>query len=209
VIISGLTFLSYLNSRVVAVHLKGDVHCFVHSSLLCRASERFAAALKGPFIESENLEIRLPEECPELFAYFAAYLYRLCVPEDASRNTMTSKWSQQISILIFARLYAMAERFMADSFKSSIQTQLRLRLARPQELTVEDVCGLLRVSCEEIVGRTPTRQDYLRQATFSIAATRLNGPRRSDSLHASETFRNLLLVHPELGQELCLQMCDS
>ena len=192
---------------MVAVHLKGDKHCFIHSSLLCRHSKRFAASLKGQFAESKNLEIHLPEECPDLFSLFVKYLY--CSVMTDPTNPLSLPWWPYISLLNLAQLYVMAERFVADDFKAAITALFKIRCPRPECLRNDDICELLQLACEEIVEGPHQEEDFLRNLIFWGAATRLNGPRGTCGLRKSTKFQDLLLAHPELGKELCLRMCEG
>jgi hypothetical protein len=207
--IYGLIFASYLGSRLVAVRLKGGKICFVHSSLLCRESKRFAALLTGSFYESENLEIHLPEEEPDVFACFVQYLYCTSLEGPGSRMLTSSSLKAAAPTWVLGQLYVMAERLVADRFKATITGYIKLRAAQPQGLTNDDLCGLLKIAHEEIAQRTPENEDFLRNLVFSQVAVRLRAPSGTGTLHSSTEFRNILLAHPEMSQELLLRMLDS
>ena len=204
-----LIFASCLGSRIVAVHLKGDKICFVHSSLLCRESKRFAALLTGSFDESKNLEIHLPEESPDVFACFVRYLYCTCLERSGSRMlTLSSPWAVAPT-LVLGQLYLMAERFVADRFKAAITGYIELRASQPQGLENDALCGLLKIAYEQIVQRTPENEDFLRNLVFSEVAARLRVSSGTGTLHSSKEFRDILQAHPEMSQELLLRMLDS
>ena len=50
--------------------------CNVHESMICEASEFFRMALNGPWIESSERKMRLPEVEPSIFNLYLNYLYR-------------------------------------------------------------------------------------------------------------------------------------
>jgi hypothetical protein len=98
---------------------------------------------------------------------------------------------------------------MAGHFKQRLAECIKAGAAQHKILKNGDICGLLKVGCEEIVERTPENEDTLRRIAFSRAAASLVGPRSPDSIHTSTEFRELLSAHPEICKEVYIQILNG
>jgi hypothetical protein len=181
----------FLASPTIAVTVAKSKTFYLHPDLLTAESERFSNSLTGRFQEAENKAIELEDEEPDLFGFFVEYLYRDC----SILSREVQHYSEYVTL---ARLYAMAERFMAPTFQSYSLWRFAHSLGRNTFISDESICELLRIACMEITERV--REDPMRALIFWYGGVKIT------NLQKSNMFRQLLCDIPDLGKQLCLWM---
>lgn len=66
---------------------KDEVEFYIHPSVLERSSEFFKVALKSYWTEGQENEISMPDDDPDLFKTYAAWLYSGRLAEPMSQRT--------------------------------------------------------------------------------------------------------------------------
>lgn len=183
---SSLTANSYLTSRMVAVVVSSGKTYHLHSSLLCRESERFHKSLTSEHTEASQLKIDLIDESADNFAHFVDFLYKPnWQPSDASKIQL-------------AELYALGERLVAQEFQNIILRAFREDLLL-QPMTSPQLCQLAGVACGQITERFHPRDDPMRDVIFWLVSRRVLQVQKTDE------FRQALMEHGELGTQLILR----
>lgn len=171
---------------MVAVVVSSGKTYHLHSSLLCRESERFHKSLTSEHTETTQLKIDLIDESAENFAHFVDFLYKPnWEPNDDSRIQL-------------AELYALGERLVAQTFQDIILRAFRKNLQH-FPLTSVQLCQLAGVACGKITERFHPRDDPMRDVIFWLVS------RRISELQKAEEFRQVLVEHGELGTQLILR----
>lgn len=187
-------FSLLLTSRMITVTV-GKLSTFnLHSDLLTTESERFSKNLGGDFKEANENAVRLEDEDPNLFGFFAEYLYRDC-------SILSHDVDHYSKFVTLARLYAMGERLMAPKFQSYALWRFSQSLGSDTHVSEESICELLRIACLEITERV--REDPMRSQIFWYAGSKIT------KLQKFDMFRQLLCDIPDSGRQLCLWMSQS
>lgn len=152
-----LTLSRFLTSSVVTVTVAKSRAFYLHFDLLIAESDRFFNSLTGKFKEAEEKAIELVDEDPELFGFFAEYLYR-------DRSILSREIQHYSEYVTLARLYAMGERLVAPKFKAYCLWRSVQSLSSDTFISDESVCELLRIACTEIAERA--REDPMRAYIF-------------------------------------------
>ncbi|KAL9596387.1 MAG: hypothetical protein Q9219_005822 [cf. Caloplaca sp. 3 TL-2023] len=82
--------------------------------LLIHVSPFFAAALKGPFIESKTNVIQLKEESPDAFRFFLHWLYVLALSKDGKYPMRPPK---DIEITVATQAWALGDKLGCPRFQ--------------------------------------------------------------------------------------------
>lgn len=99
----------------------------VHSPQITAHSEFFAAALKKEWIEGQAREIKLPEEEPEIVAYYIESVYFGKLPTDIYTTTSPGL-EKELGYKLLAEMYVLAERMLDSRCRNRLlQEVLRLR----------------------------------------------------------------------------------
>lgn len=171
---------------MVAVVVSSGKTYHLHSSLLCRESERFHKSLTSEHTEATQLKIDLIEESAEHFSQFVDFLYKPnWEPTDASRIQL-------------AELYALGERLVAQKFQDITLRAFREGLQH-FSMTSAELCQLSGVACGKITERFHPRDDPMRDVIFWFVSTRIS------ELQKTEEIRQVLMEHGELGTQLILR----
>ena len=184
----------FLTSSVVTVTVAKSRAFYLHFDLLVAKSDRFSNSLTGRFKEAKEKAIELVDEDPELFGFFAEYLYR-------DRSILSREIQHYSEYVTLARLYAMGERLVAPKFKAYSLWRFVQSLSSDTFISNESVCELLRIACTEIAERA--REDPMRAYIFWYAGAKIS------KLQKSDMFRQLLCDTPDLGRHLCLWIDKS
>jgi len=119
----------HFNPDDTAVLLVGpeEQKMLVHGPQITVHSEFFAAALKKEWVEGQTREIKLPEELPEIMAYYIEHVYFGKLPTDI--YTPASPGSEKIEgYKSLAQIYVLAERLLDSACRNRIlQEFMRLR----------------------------------------------------------------------------------
>lgn len=144
--------------------------------------------------EASKKAIDLEDEDPNLFGYFAEYLYRDC-------SILSDDIDHYSKYVTLARLYAMGERLMAPKFQSYALGRFAQSLSYQTQISEESICDLVQTACLEITERV--REDPMRSQIFWYAGSKIT------NLQKSDMFRQLLCDIPDSGRQLCLWMGRS
>ncbi|KAI1391853.1 BTB/POZ protein [Hypoxylon trugodes] len=88
----------------------------VHKAVVCPRSEFFATACRGNFKEARDGRIDLPEDDPAIVEKMIFYLYNL----DYTTSQTTTP-----SLVVHARVYALAEKYLIGGLKATALTKFR------------------------------------------------------------------------------------
>jgi hypothetical protein len=103
--------------KMITLLVGTDEHeLLVHEDYLARHSALFKAALKKEWAEGQTRTIKLPEETPDLVAFYLDYLYGKGLPTDSTKNN--SRNGRVYDVL--AELYALGERLQDDNIRNVI-----------------------------------------------------------------------------------------
>jgi len=99
----------------------------VHSPQITAHSEFFAAALKKEWVEGQTRQIKLPEEEPDVMAYYIEHIYFGKLPTDIY-TTVSPGLEKEQGYKILAQMYVLAERLLDSKCRNRILKEiLRLR----------------------------------------------------------------------------------
>ena len=116
-----------LNDTVVLLVGPEERKMLVHRLHITAHSEFFAAALKKEWTEGQAREIKLPEEDPEIVAYYIESVYFGKLPTDIYTTTSPGA-DKELGYQLLAQLYVLAERVLNSECRNRIiQEFLRLR----------------------------------------------------------------------------------
>ncbi|QDS71868.1 hypothetical protein FKW77_010075 [Venturia effusa] len=180
------SYSDYLTSRMVAVVVSSGKTYHIHSSLLCRESERFYKSLNSEHTEATQLKIDLIDETAHQFRHFIDFLYEL----DWKPKTTSS--------IRLAELYALGERLVAPRFQDIILQVFR-EGSDIRAINLSQLCQLSGFACSNITERFHPRDDPMRDVIFWLVSTRIA------ELQKTEEFRQVLIEHAELGTQLILR----
>ncbi|KAN0122059.1 hypothetical protein V8E51_000385 [Hyaloscypha variabilis] len=115
-----------LGSEVVQIFVGPEKQLFqVHKTLLCSASEFFKKAFNGDFVEAFINQMDLPEDKPEIFAMFVAWLYGNGKLVFDLENCGAFSGVDEL-----IQLYVFANGKCCDALKNSTMDMLRAGLAQ-------------------------------------------------------------------------------
>ncbi|PVH71817.1 hypothetical protein DL98DRAFT_577183 [Cadophora sp. DSE1049] len=107
---------------IVTVKVRADPnpvakwHTFqLHKNYLCHYSPYFRAALTGPFIESEDQQVKLEETSPSVFGIFVNWLYT---------QTLVNKSSEQPLSSHLFKLWILADKLLIPRLQNDILSML-------------------------------------------------------------------------------------
>lgn len=174
----------------------------LHQALLELESQRIATGLKLCHVEGKERTYGLKKEDPELFKYFAEFLYRdTLVFQNAGKALCTP------SILVkAARLYTLGERLLAPGFKDAALQKFSacLSVSLPYFTTKtkpdpkDVICDLLEISLNELPDSKSTK-DPLRALILALAIQHL------EDLQKRERFENLLSTHIDFCRDVAMK----
>lgn len=99
----------------------------VYGPQITAHSDFFAAALKKEWAEGQTREIKLPEEEPEITAYYIEHVYFSKLPTEIY-TTASPGLEKELGYKLLAQLYVLAERMLDSKCRNRIlQEFLRLR----------------------------------------------------------------------------------
>ncbi|KAK7529866.1 uncharacterized protein J3D65DRAFT_641488 [Phyllosticta citribraziliensis] len=190
-------FFSALGSRPIRMEigLAPKEVFFIHEALLCAESPKYRAMLGGAgnWREKREDRIAITEEDPLLFRSFANYLYR-------------DKWTKSYNdpdsdIVHLTRLYCLADRLMACTFKQAVLHEFARKLEDGgAQLTVDDVCDVLEIAFTELPERR-NEDDPLQHYAAQLGAFRLHDLQKHPRFN-NELSRDV----PEIARRICLRI---
>jgi hypothetical protein len=115
-----LTLHRDLGTEIVQVFVGSKRELFqVHKKLICSVSEFFDKAFKGGFAEASENQMELPEDNPDIFAMFVAWLYK---------GELYFEWDQVDGSKALAELidlYLFADAKCSNRFKNVVMDTLQ------------------------------------------------------------------------------------
>jgi hypothetical protein len=185
--------LSNLSTRPIAVEV-GEKTFWIHAGILCQFPRFRTSLIRNYTVESQEGSIKLPEEDAYLFQIFMEYMY---APKDFFQLHYDCNTSTAAALANLAKLYAMAERCTADTFKDDI-CKCFISCQAHVRLTTAEILQILEIAATLIPERAP-REDAMRDAIFRIAAKHIG------TLQHSSDFRAMLDKHPNVTKSLLLR----
>jgi hypothetical protein len=106
---------------------QGEQKMLVHIPQITAHSEFFAAAFKKEWVEGQTREIKLPEEEPEIMAYYIEHVYFGKLPTDIYTPASPGLEKEE-GYKSLAQIYVLAERLLDSACRNRIlQEFMRLR----------------------------------------------------------------------------------
>ncbi|KAL8650460.1 MAG: hypothetical protein Q9226_005132 [Calogaya cf. arnoldii] len=105
-------FMGFTNEVVTVLVGPEETPFHIHKGLLCSKSVFFRAAFQGSFKEATEKKIRLKDEKPEVFQYYATWIYtQSSVPD----------WTYlHINANLCCRLYVLSDKLGSEEFQNII-----------------------------------------------------------------------------------------
>ncbi|KAJ5360619.1 hypothetical protein N7517_009810 [Penicillium concentricum] len=106
----------------------------VHESILCSSSPFFKKAMSGPWKESAEHTIELPEDDPDMFDMYSHWLYYATIPvivEGTASDESTKVLSQEYYDL--AKAYVLGDKLLDVKFQNCVIDAIVERHATPDK----------------------------------------------------------------------------
>ncbi|KAF2869218.1 hypothetical protein BDV95DRAFT_621071 [Massariosphaeria phaeospora] len=133
----------------------GQKAFFIHQGFLCKRSDFFKNALNGPWLESNERSINLPEDDPATFLLYQELLYTHVLPVKPATLDMEAcneddyeKACADAEYIALGQLYVLVEKLIDEQAKSSVLAAL---LARTKQVSATGKTHYPGLNCVQII----------------------------------------------------------